>query len=67
MSKAELENLVRVGRRNAEPPTRDEFTGMVASAKVKLVDAQNENLDPDSQFDLAYGTAHRLALAALRH
>jgi len=31
------------------------------------VDAQNESLDPDSQFDLAYGAAHRLALAALRH
>ena len=31
------------------------------------MDAQNEDLDPDSQFDLAYGAAHRLALAALRH
>jgi hypothetical protein len=24
-----------------------------------LTDAQNESLDPDSQFDLAYGAAHR--------
>jgi hypothetical protein len=37
-----------------------------ASARRRLVDAQNNDLDPDSQFDLAYGAAHRLALAALR-
>lgn len=67
MSKRELDNLVQIKRLNAEPPSRDEFAGMVASAKTKLVDAQNEDLDPDSQFDLAYGAAHRLALAALRH
>jgi hypothetical protein len=40
---------------------------MVNSAYRRLVDAQNKTLDPDSQFDLAYGAAHRLALAALRH
>ena len=40
---------------------------MVQSARTRLVDSQNEDLDPDSQFDLAYGAAHRLALAALRH
>ena len=28
---------------------------------------KTRSLDPDSQFDLAYGAAHRLALAALRH
>jgi hypothetical protein len=27
-----------------------------------LADSQNEDLDPDSQFDLAYGAAHRLAV-----
>jgi hypothetical protein len=40
---------------------------MVKSARTRLVDAQNDSLDPASQFDLAYGAAHRLALAALRH
>ncbi len=40
---------------------------MVKSARRRLVDALNKTLDPDSQFDLAYGAAHRLALAALRH
>jgi hypothetical protein len=66
VGKQELDNLVKIGRLKAESPTRSEYTGMVASARKRLVDAQNEDLDPDSQFDLAYGAAHRLALAALR-
>jgi hypothetical protein len=67
MSKEELDNLVRISRLKAEPGTRSEFAGMVNSARRRLIDAQNKSLDPDSQFDLAYGAAHRLALAALRH
>jgi hypothetical protein len=67
MSKQELDNLVRINRLKAEPASRSEFTGILKSAHTRLVDAQNEGLDPDSQFDLAYGAAHRLALAALRH
>jgi hypothetical protein len=66
MSKAELDNLVRINRLKTEPPTRDEYLGMVAAAKSRLKDAQNKDLDSDSRFDLAYGAAHRLALAALR-
>jgi hypothetical protein len=66
MGKQELDNLVKIERLKAESPTRSEYTGMVASARRRLVDAQNKDLDPDSQFDLAYGAAHRLALAALR-
>jgi hypothetical protein len=66
MSKEELDNLVRINRLKAEPVSRSEFVGMVKSARRRLVDAQNKSLDPDSQFDLAYGAAHRLALAALR-
>jgi hypothetical protein len=66
MSQEELDNLARIGRLKAEPASRSEFAGMVKSARTRLVDAQNESLDPDSQFDLAYGAAHRLALAALR-
>src|SRR6266852_3360800 len=63
----ELDNLVRINRLKAEPASRSEFAGMVNSARRRLVDAQNKSLDPDSQFDLAYGAAHRLSLAALRH
>jgi hypothetical protein len=67
MSSEELDNLVRINRLKVEPGSASEFAGMVNSAHRRLVDAQNESLDPDSQFDLAYGAAHRLALAALRH
>jgi hypothetical protein len=66
VGKQELDNPVKIGRPKAESPTRSEYTGMVASARRRLVDAQNEDLDPDSQFDLAYGAAHRLALAGPR-
>jgi len=66
MGKEELENLVRINRLKAEPGSRSEFAGMRDSARRRLADSQNEDLDPDSQFDLAYGAAHRLALAALR-
>ena len=67
MSKEELDNLVKINQLKAEPATRTEFSGMVQAASTRLTDSQNEDLDPDSRFDLAYGAAHRLALAALRH
>jgi hypothetical protein len=67
MGKQELDNLVKIGSLKAESATRKEFDGMVASARRSLADAQNESIETDSQFDLAYGAAHRLALAALRH
>jgi hypothetical protein len=66
MSKAELENLVRIRQLKAEPPARNEYLGMLAAARSRLKDSQNQDLDPDSRFDLAYGAAHRLALATLR-
>jgi hypothetical protein len=66
MSKPELDNLVRIGKLKTEPESRAEFHGMVNSARKRLADAQNEDIESDSQFDLAYGAAHRLALAALR-
>jgi hypothetical protein len=67
VSEQELDNLVRINRLKTEPASRREFAGMVKSARTRLADAQNASLDPDSRFDLAYGAAHRLALAALRH
>lgn len=66
MSKQELDNLVRINKLKLERGRRAEFDGMVRSARTHLVDAQNESIDTDSQFDLAYGAAHRLASAALR-
>lgn len=67
MGKRELDNLVKIGSLKAEAPSRKEFDDMVASARLSLADAQNEDLETDSQFTLAYGAAHRLALAALRY
>jgi hypothetical protein len=46
MSQDELDNLVRIGRLKAEPGSRNEFAGMVKSARTRLADAQNESLDP---------------------
>ena len=66
MSAPELDNLVKIGTLKAEPPSRKEFDGMLISARRGLADAQNESIESDSQFDLAYGAAHRFALAALR-
>lgn len=66
MSKQELDNLVKIRKLKEEPPSRPEYDGMLTAAKTRLRDAQNEDLDSDSQFDLAYGAAHRLAAATLR-
>ncbi|WP_076865973.1 hypothetical protein [Bradyrhizobium mercantei] len=65
MSKKELDSLAKIGRLKEESPSRAEYDGMLAAARTSLADAQKD-LDPDSQFTLAYGAAHRLALAALR-
>ena len=66
MGKQELDNLVRTGSLKTEPASRKEFDGMLTSARRGLVDAQNKSIERDSQFTLAYGAAHQLALAALR-
>lgn len=66
MGQAELETLAKIGQLKPEPPTRAEFDGMISGAGKRLADAQNEDLAPESRFDLAYGAAHGLALAALR-
>ena len=57
MGKQELDNLVKIRKLKTEAASRKEFAGMVASARTRLADAQNESLDPDSQFDLAYGAS----------
>ena len=62
----ELDNLVRIGQLKSEPATREEFDGLVGSARKRLRDARNESLSPESRFDLAYNAAHAFALAALR-
>jgi hypothetical protein len=44
-----------------------EFDGLVRSGLARLKDAENEANSVESRFDLAYGAAHALCLAALRH
>jgi len=66
MGKRELDNLVKIRKLKVEASSRKAFDGMLAAARRSLADAQNETIETDSRFDLAYGAAHRLALAALR-
>jgi hypothetical protein len=66
MRSKELDNLVRAGSLKAEPPDRKEFDGLLDSGRKRLSDARRQALSPESRFDLAYGAAHALSLAALR-
>jgi hypothetical protein len=66
MTLRELENLAGIGKLKREPYSASEFEGLVRSGAVRLADAANVALAPESRFDLAYNAAHALALAALR-
>jgi len=66
MQSAELERLAAIGELRREAPARAEFEGLVGSAAARLEDAERQDLAPGSRFQLAYGAAHALALAALR-
>lgn len=61
-----LDNLVKIGQLKHEPPDKNEFDGMVASAEIRLNDARLGGLSQDGKFTLAYGAAHALSLAAMR-
>jgi hypothetical protein len=66
MPYSQLDNLVRSGELKVEAADPSEFEGLVSSASKRLRDANNESLEIESRFDLAYNAAHALALAALR-
>lgn len=66
MTLRNLDNLVKIGKLKVEPSAQKEFDGLLKSARVRLTDAQNENLSIESRFDLTYNAAHALALAAMR-
>ena len=66
MGTPELDNLVCVRQLKSEPGTQAEFDGLLRSGTVRLHDAANLTLSPESRFDLAYNAAHALSLAALR-
>jgi hypothetical protein len=50
-----------------EAPDAKEFDGLVRSGLVRLKDAEKQENSLESRFDLAYGAAHALCLAALRY
>ena len=50
-----------------EAPDAKQFDGLVHSGLARLKDAESEANSLESRFDLAYGAAHALCLAALRH
>ena len=50
-----------------EAPDAAELSGLTRSALARLKDAENAANSLDSRFDLAYGAAHALCLAALRY
>ena len=67
-SPSPLERLAGPGNvLGKEAPDAKEFEGLVHSGLARLKDADNEANSLESRFDLAYGAAHALSLAALRH
>lgn len=67
-SPSPLERLAGPGNvLGKEAPDAKEFDGLVRSGLARLKDAENEGNSVESRFDLAYGAAHALCLAALRH
>lgn len=66
MPLAQLDNLVRTGRLKPEPAAQAEIDALVRSGNARLKDAGSATNSIESRFDLAYGAAHALSLAALR-
>jgi hypothetical protein len=66
-SPSPLERLAGPGNvLGKEAADAKEFDGLVRSGLARLKDAENEANSLESRFDLAYGAAHALCLAALR-
>lgn len=62
-----LENLAGPGGPlRPEPPDPEEYAALVHSGRVRLADAERNDLSPEGRFDLAYNAAHALSLAVLR-
>lgn len=65
-SKASLQRLAEAGRLKLEPAADEEIAGLLGVAATSLADARRSGLSVQGKFQLAYGAAHALALAALR-
>ena len=66
MTHEQLDNLVKVGRLKKEAAAKRGIVTLISSGRNKLKDAKNEELNEESQFDLAYNATHALSLAALQ-
>lgn len=66
MALKNLDNLVKTNQLKKEPADKDEFEGLVASAKRRLQDATLAGLSDEGRFSLAYGAAHSVSVAAMR-
>jgi hypothetical protein len=61
-----LERLAAAKQLKAEPPSRKELEGLVRLGRTRLDGARTADLSLENRFDLGYGAAHTLSLAALR-
>jgi hypothetical protein len=66
MSSDPLARLAAAKQLKAEPPSRKEFEGLLRLGRTRLEGARVSKLALEARFDLAYGAAHALSLAALR-
>ena len=66
MAHEQLDNLVNEGRLKKHVAAEQEIVRLVSSGRTRLEDAKNEELNEESQFDLAYNAARALSLAALQ-
>jgi len=63
-----LERLAGPGKSlSAEAPDAREFEGLKRAGLARLGDARNRTNSLEGRFDLVYGAAHALCLAALRY
>ena len=67
MPNENLENLVKIGKLKVDPSTGDEVMGLIQRGLVKIEDYKHPGLSIETRFDIVYGAAHALCLAALKN
>jgi len=45
MSTEQLENLVKIGQLKKEPPDREQFDGMIRSARIRLAGNYGDSIE----------------------
>jgi len=67
MSNENLENLVKIGKLKVDQSTGNEVMGLIQRGLVKIEDFKHPGLSIETRFDIIYGAAHALCLAALKN